>query len=454
LGLLPAGTIQDGDAVGLDIHQVAARIDRLAPAQRDELYARLSDLAGPDPPNPTLTRDQISALAEAGFTIGFHTRRHDALPALDQAALNRALQDGREDLSRIIGRPLETIAYPHGRADERVGAAARSAEFRFGFTTSGLPASADDDPLLVGRVIPRDGSGTGLAAHGTFSIGIVRSLQMEIAEEPRADTVSHHGVGTSRVAVGRLSVVARHSARRLSERLARWPPVGRVRFGSLRRLTPISSDFGWDRGQPIDRYYIADFMRRHGRGGEQAPGAISGRVLEIGDDTYASDFSSKDLDQVDVLDPSGENPRANVIADLTDAPQIPSNTYDCVICTQTLLLIYDLRAAIRTIHRILKPGGTLLATVPGISPATPEMATWGDHWRLTSVSARRLLEELFDPLTTTIETYGNVLASAAFLYGLSAQDLRREELDTRDPKYEFLIAIKAVKGDAERAKVD
>jgi SAM-dependent methyltransferase len=227
-----------------------------------------------------------------------------------------------------------------------------------------------------------------------------------------------------------------------------------VRFGSLRRLTPISSDFGWDRGQPIDRYYIADFMRRHGRGGEQAPGAISGRVLEIGDDTYASDFSSKDLDQVDVLDPSGENPRANVIADLTDAPQIPSDTYDCVICTQTLLLIYDLRAAIRTIHRILKPGGTLLATVPGISPATPEMATWGDHWRLTSVSARRLLEELFDPLTTTIETYGNVLASAAFLYGLSAQDLRREELDTRDPKYEFLIAIKAVKGDAERAKVD
>ena len=41
-----------------------------------------------------------------------------------------------------------------------------------------------------------------------------------------------------------------------------------------------------------------------------------------------------------------------------------------------------------------------------------------------------------------------------FLYGLSAQDLRREELDTRDPKYEFLIAIKAVKGDAGRAKID
>jgi hypothetical protein len=177
-------------------------------------------------------------------------------------------------------------------------------------------------------------------------------------------------------------------------------------------------------------------------------------VLEIGEDRYASGFASTDLDQVDVLDPTGASPRATVIADLTDAPQIPSNTYDCVICTQTLLLIYELRAAITTLHRILKPGGTLLATVPGISPATPEMATWGDHWRLTSVSARRLLEELFDPLNTTIETYGNVLASAAFLYGLSAQDLRREELDRRDPKYEFLIAMKAVKGDAESAKID
>ncbi len=132
LGLLPAGIIQDRDALGLDIHQVAAKIDRLAPAQRDDLCARLSELAGPDPAHPILTQNEIRALAEAGFTIGFHTRRHDALPALDDAALGRALHDGREDLGRLIGRPVDTIAYPHGRADERVGAAARSAGFRVG----------------------------------------------------------------------------------------------------------------------------------------------------------------------------------------------------------------------------------------------------------------------------------------------------------------------------------
>ena len=119
-----------------------------------------------------------------------------------------------------------------------------------------------------------------------------------------------------------------------------------------------------------------------------------------------------------------------------------------MICTQTLLLIYDLHAAVNTLHRILKPGGTVLATVPGICPITAEMETWGDHWRFTSLSARRLFEEVFDPADTTVEAYGNVLASAAFLYGLSAQDLRRVELDERDPNYEMLIAVKAVKEQA------
>jgi SAM-dependent methyltransferase len=235
----------------------------------------------------------------------------------------------------------------------------------------------------------------------------------------------------------------RERLRRRYPRLAVFPPVGWVRFGSLRRLSPIGANFGFDRGSPVDRYYIDRFLTKHGG----SAGVVTGRVLEIGEDRYATRFADPHgLERVDVLDPSPNNPRATVIADLTAAPHIPSDAYDCIICTQTLLLIYDLRTALGTLHRVLKPGGTLLATVPGISKiCRGEMEVFGDYWRFTSLSSKLLFEEAFGPGRVTVETYGNVLSAASFLYGLSAEDLRGKELDAHDPDFEVLIAIEAVK---------
>jgi SAM-dependent methyltransferase len=111
-----------------------------------------------------------------------------------------------------------------------------------------------------------------------------------------------------------------------------------------------------------------------------------------------------------------------------------------------LQFIYDVRAAIRHLHRILKPSGVLLATFPGISQISRyDMDRWGDYWRFTTLSARRLLEEVFPPGNVTVRAYGNVLAAVAFLHGLSAEELRREELDYHDPDYELIITVRAVK---------
>jgi SAM-dependent methyltransferase len=218
------------------------------------------------------------------------------------------------------------------------------------------------------------------------------------------------------------------------------------------RLTPVSRAFGFERGEPIDRYYIDEFMRRNAGASGYAPGAIRGRVLEVGEPLYTQRYADHDrLERIEVLDASPMNPRATVVADLSDAPEIDSDSFDCVICTQTLLLIYEVRSAVRTLHRILKPGGTLLVTVPGVCQIChPEMESWGDYWRFTSLSARRLFEEFFEPSDVTIETYGNVLTAAAFLYGLSVRDLRRTELDVRDPDYQVLIAIRAEKNSPNR----
>jgi glycosyltransferase involved in cell wall biosynthesis len=225
---------------------------------------------------------------------------------------------------------------------------------------------------------------------------------------------------------------------------ARLPGAGpeQVKFGSLRRLRPLSRNFGWDRGgPPIDRCYIEDFLARHADD-------VSGRVLEVRDDAYTRRFGGDRVERSDVLHPVPGNPAATIVADLADSDgsALPSNAFDCVILTQVLPFIADVGAALRTVHRILRPGGVVLATVPGISQIVRrDMDAWGDYWRFTSLSARRLFEEAFPAGTVEVEAHGNVLAAAAFLYGLSSEELRPDERDHFDPDYEVLIAIRAVK---------
>jgi SAM-dependent methyltransferase len=220
------------------------------------------------------------------------------------------------------------------------------------------------------------------------------------------------------------------------------PPVGLVRFGSLRRLSPISRDWGDDRGGPIDRYYITGFLERNRED-------VRGRVLEIAEDVYAKWFGGDRVTQIDILEyREGEHPRATFVGDLADAPHLPSDAFDCVILTQTLQLIYDLRAAVGTVYRILRPGGVALVTLPGISPVNrQDSESWGSHWcwSFTALSARRLFEEHFPWEGIRVETFGNVLVASSFLYGLGRGELTRRELDHQDPDYEMLIALRAQK---------
>jgi SAM-dependent methyltransferase len=226
------------------------------------------------------------------------------------------------------------------------------------------------------------------------------------------------------------------------------PPVGRVGFGSLRRLEPISREWGLERGGPIDRHYIEGFLRANSAD-------IRGRVLEVAEDVYTRWFGGNRVTRSEILQyQEGEHPQATFTGDLTATPDLPSDAFDCVIVTQTLQLIYDVRAAVGTIHRIVKPGGLALITAPGISQINRhDLETWGDLWcwNFTALSLRRLFEERFSGEAggdVTVETHGNVLAAASFLYGLGRDDLTRRELEHHDPDYELLITVRARKGDA------
>jgi SAM-dependent methyltransferase len=228
--------------------------------------------------------------------------------------------------------------------------------------------------------------------------------------------------------------------KRRLDRWTRWPPVGAIDFGDLRRLTPISSDFGGDRGNPVDRYYIEKFLQQHCLD-------IKGRVLEVADPGYNQRFGGQRVRQSDVLHVNLKASEVTIIADLTAADHLPSDTFDCFIQTQTLQFIYDVRAAVATIYRILKPGGVLLATFPGISqiayPCPGE--GWEDYWRFTARAAQRMFGEVFSQENITVQVYGNVLAATAFLCGLATEELTPEELDYLDSDYEVSVAVRAVK---------
>jgi len=226
---------------------------------------------------------------------------------------------------------------------------------------------------------------------------------------------------------------------RYRHKFERQPPVGWVRFGSFRRVHPIDPDFGVRWGQIIDRYYIESFL-------EQYAADIQGHVLEIADDGYTQRFGGKRVSRSDVLHYTNDNPKATIVADLIDARDIPSNTFDCIILTQTLQFIYDLHSAVQTLQRILKPGGVLLVTCHGISQISRhDMDLWGEYWRFTSLSARKLLTEVFPENCVSVQAYGNVLAAVAFLHGLIAQELGRNDLDYRDPNYEVILGVRAFK---------
>jgi SAM-dependent methyltransferase len=232
------------------------------------------------------------------------------------------------------------------------------------------------------------------------------------------------------------------SVRRGIYRYTRWPPVGTVHFGSLRRLVPFSRDWGSSRGLPIDRYYIEGFLSAHAED-------IRGRVLEIKDDTYMRKFGGERVTRSDVLHRVEGNPKATIVADLTCTEEWPTDNFDCIICTQTLQFIYEVKAAIATLHRILKPDGVLLVTIPSISQISRfDMEHWGDYWRFTTLSARLLFEGVFPAPNVTVQAHGNVLAAIALLQGLASEELRQEELDYADPDYELLITVRAVKPEA------
>ena len=214
-----------------------------------------------------------------------------------------------------------------------------------------------------------------------------------------------------------------------------WPPERK----KGNKLKPISINYGIERGTPIDRYYIAQFFEKYQHD-------IKGHVLDIGDNYYTKTYGKNNVVKSDILYPVKGNPAATIIGDLSTGKGIYQNTFDCIICIQTLQFIYDIKKAIFNAYKALKKDGVMLVTIPGIAKISFEdMNNWGEYWRITELCAKRIFQEIFPAENVTTLSYGNVYTSAAFLYGIAAEELSTDELNYYDNSFEMLVAVRAKK---------
>ncbi len=210
-----------------------------------------------------------------------------------------------------------------------------------------------------------------------------------------------------------------------------------MRVGRISITRPLSKASGFDRGLPIDRYYIERFLALHSAD-------IRGRVLEAGDDSYSRRFGAGQVTRQDVVNIDSRDPSTTIAGDLAAPGTLPEGTFDCVLLTQTLQDVFDVPAALAHIRRSLRPGGVALLTFPGVAPISPD--DWRDsfYWRFTAPSVQRLLADAFEPAGIEVSPYGNLYAATAFLHAAAAQEVSEKKLQPVMPDYAIVIAARAI----------
>jgi hypothetical protein len=199
-------------------------------------------------------------------------------------------------------------------------------------------------------------------------------------------------------------------------------------------VTPFSSEYGFERGTPIDRYYLHRFLHENGH-------LITGVVLEIQAPMYTRQYGQRVITS-ETLDIDGQH-RPTYQCDLAQSlPVVPSGRFDCFLLPNTLGCLRDLDGCLTHALRVVRPGGVILASMAGFVPLTDGES---DYWHMSAAGCREIAARVWPDCEVTVTQHGNVLAAIAALHGLAAEELLPHELDVNDPRYPVLVTVRCVK---------
>lgn len=201
---------------------------------------------------------------------------------------------------------------------------------------------------------------------------------------------------------------------------------------------PISNIYGFDRGKPLDRFYIESFLENNKKD-------VRGVCLELLNNEYTKTYGRNNVEESVILDIEKGNAKATLISDLRNLKEVGDNTFDCIILTQVLQFIDDVDSAISECYRTLKPEGVLLATMPSVSRVDCTSGEAGDYWRFTTASANFLFGKKFKKEKIFVSSQGNARVGLYFYAGLAEEDTPRELLYVNDKNFPLIITVRAIK---------
>ncbi|SON53914.1 putative glycosyltransferase EpsE [Hartmannibacter diazotrophicus] len=185
-----------------------------------------------------------------------------------------------------------------------------------------------------------------------------------------------------------------------------------------------------NRGKALDRIFALDFCRSWSE-------RIRGDVLEFGDDAKARQFG-RDASSIRIA------PMDGIPAMLDGSASMAQRTFDCIIAIDVIQYQPDVRAFLEGVTGLLKPGGSLLVSFPGLLPL---LEGQGDLWRFTPDGVRRLLAKVCPGADIEIVTYGNAATAAGIQHGLGERDFGPELLQASDLTRAVMIMARITKAD-------